>query len=63
MDADEAKLGEAARRKSYSERLNELHLAQAAEGKRERLLGYAKVALGVRRSYARRSFIHRCGRA
>ncbi|MFZ0743248.1 MAG: mismatch repair protein [Terracidiphilus sp.] len=42
----------------YSEELNELHLAQAAEQKRERLLGYAKVALGVATILAAVVFIH-----
>ncbi len=43
----------------YSARLNELHLAQATEGKRERLLGHAKVVLGVSTILCAAVFIHR----
>ena len=59
MDANEAKLGEVRPEEAYSARLNELHLAHAAEEKRERLLGYAKVALGLATVLCAASFIHR----
>jgi hypothetical protein len=59
MDAGEAKFGGKRPEEVYSQRLNELHLAQAAEGKRERLLGYAKVALGVATILCAAVFIHR----
>ena len=45
MDANETTRGNAEPAALYSERLQELRSAQAADQARERLLGYAKVAV------------------
>ncbi len=59
MDAGEAGPGRCRAEEVYSDRLNELHLAQATERKRERMLGYVKVALGVSTALCAVLFIHR----
>ena len=57
-DADEARLGEESPGELYSDELNALFVVQAAERRRERLLGYVKVALGAATIAAAVLFIH-----
>ncbi len=59
LDTGEAANGGSRAEDVYSDRLSELHLAQAVERKRERTLGYVKVALGVSTALCAVLFIRR----
>ena len=59
MDQGEAADGGSRAEELYSDRLNELHRVQEVERKRERMLGYVKVALGVSTALCAVLFIHR----
>lgn len=58
MGADERKNGEAAPAKVYARRLQELNQEQAAERRRERALGYTKLAVAALTLLGALAFLH-----